>query len=120
MPAGTGRMVHIISQDKTGITMIDTERVRAFRTSWHRRLKPQANAGFWRQLLAWLLLVMMLIVGFALMLLTLLLSLLLLPLFIYRGRRAWRQAARGVRHPPPGGDGSGRVIEGEVIERDER
>ena len=98
--------------------MIDSERVRAFRASWQRRLKPQNHAGFWRQLLAWLLLAMMLIVGLALMLFSLLLSLLLLPLFIYRGRRAWRQATRDARQPPP--DEAGRVIEGEVVDRGER
>ncbi|WP_372625523.1 hypothetical protein [Arsukibacterium sp.] len=101
--------------------------------AWQQQFAHRQRGNLLQRILAWLVLGIMLVVAAAILLFMLLLSWLVIPIVIYRYRKKMRrftEAARqhaeqqqhhGQRHDHSGpASRDSRVIEGEVLNKDER
>ena len=101
--------------------------------AWQQQFAHRQRGNVLQRILAWLVLGIMLVVAAAILLFMLLLSWLVIPIVIYRYRKkmrrfteAARQHAEQQQHHSQRHDHSGhtsrdsRVIEGEVLKKDER
>ena len=100
--------------------------------TWHQQFAQRQRGNVLQRLLAWLVLGVMLVVAAAILLFMLLLSWLVIPIVIYRYRQKMRRFAEAARQQAGQGQASqqraeqqgesrgSRVIEGEVLHKDER
>lgn len=97
-------------------------------SAWQRQFAQRQRGNIFQRILAWLVLGVMLVVAAALLLFMLLLSWLVIPIVIYRYRQKMRRFAQAAQQAGYGqaeqqqaaARGDSRVIEGEVIRKDER
>lgn len=99
-------------------------------SAWQRQFKLRQQGGFLQRLLAWLVLGVMLLVGAFFLLFALVLSWVLIPILLFRHRQRLRrfreQAHQAQQHAQQHnarsqqGGGSGYIIEGEVVHKDEQ
>ncbi|KKO44911.1 hypothetical protein WG68_13890 [Arsukibacterium ikkense] len=95
--------------------------------AWQQQFTQRKRGNILQRLLAWLVLGLMLIVAAAILLFVLLLSWLVIPIVIYRYRQKMRrfaeaaqQAGQAAQNQQTAQRGDSRVIEGEVLHKDER
>ncbi len=98
--------------------------------SWQQRFTQRQGGNILQRLLAWVVLGVMLVVAAAILLFMLLLSWLVVPILIYRYRQKMRRFAEAARqqagqdnpqqNSTHGDGGDSRVIEGEVLHKEER
>jgi flagellar biosynthesis/type III secretory pathway M-ring protein FliF/YscJ len=102
--------------------------------AWQQQFSQRQRGNIVQRVLAWLVLGVMLVIAAAILLFMLLLSWLVIPIVIYRYRKKMRRFTEAARqhaeqNQPQGGqhhEGSqrtsrdSRVIEGEVLHKDER
>lgn len=102
-------------------------------SAWQRQFSQRQRGNIFQRILAWLVLGVMLVMAAALLLFMLLLSWLVIPIVIYRYRQKMRRFTQAAQQaefsqqgpqqseqPQAGQRGDSRVIEGEVIHKDER
>jgi hypothetical protein len=101
-------------------------------SAWQRQFAQRQRGNIFQRILAWLVLGVMLVVAAALLLFMLLISWLVIPIVIYRYRQKMRRFAQAAQQAGYGQSaqqqagqqaeqrGDSRVIEGEVIRKDER
>lgn len=97
--------------------------------SWQQQFAQRQRGNILQRLLAWVILGVMLVVAAAILLFMLLLSWLVIPIVLYKYRKKMRQfteAARqqaeqqGQQGDPQAANRDSRVIEGEVLHKEER
>ncbi|MBV2129030.1 hypothetical protein [Arsukibacterium indicum] len=99
--------------------------------AWQQQFAHRQRGNLLQRLLAWIVLGMMLVVAAAILLFMLLLSWLVIPIVIYRYRKKMRRFTEAARqhaeqhqsqgeHYQQSSGRDSRVIEGEVLHKDER
>lgn len=93
-------------------------------SAWQRQFQLRTQGSWWQRLLAWLALGIMLVFGAIFLIFALMLSWILIPIFLYRHRRRMQQfRAQAARYQQQSeyssGHDTGKVIEGEILRKDE-